>query len=84
MEGWNPSFVALLDFSTLTMMEDISQRFRLVAQELLCNSTLSVVQNGTYTDLRRDSGIGVLPSKAHFHEDPFTHEGAEQGYNGWW
>ena len=64
-------------------MEEISERFGLVAQELLCNSTLSVVQNGTRTDLDILE-LEFYLQKARCHEDPFTHGSAEQEYSGQW
>ncbi|KIK99014.1 hypothetical protein PAXRUDRAFT_823236 [Paxillus rubicundulus Ve08.2h10] len=80
----NPSDItSLLDFSGLTSLEDISSRFEAVAQELLCNSTLSVVRNGTRTDLEILE-LEFYLQKAGCHEDPFTHGSVEQERTGQW
>ncbi|KIJ13363.1 hypothetical protein PAXINDRAFT_181369 [Paxillus involutus ATCC 200175] len=80
----NPSDItSLLDFSGLTTPEDISSRFEAVAQELLCNSTLAVVRNGTRTDLEILE-LEFYLQKAGCHEDPFTHGSVEQERTGQW
>lgn len=73
----------LLDFSTLTTMKEISERFQVVAQELLCSTILSVVRNGTRTDLDILE-LEFYLQKVHCHEDPFTHGSPEQEYSGQW
>lgn len=73
----------LLDFSTLTTAEEISERFEAVAQELLCNTILSVVQNGTCTDLDILE-LEFYLQKSSCHEDPFTHGSVEQERSGQW
>ena len=73
----------LLDFSTLTTAEEISERFEAVAQELLCNTILSVVQNGTCTDLDILE-LEFYLQKSVCHEDPFTHGSVEQERSGQW
>ncbi|KAG8219092.1 hypothetical protein J3R82DRAFT_4852 [Butyriboletus roseoflavus] len=79
----NLGLTALLDFSTLTTAEEISERFEAVAQELLCNTILSVVQNGTCTDLDVLE-LEFYLQKSHCHEDPFTHGSVEQEHSGQW
>ncbi|KAF9226976.1 hypothetical protein BS17DRAFT_697478, partial [Gyrodon lividus] len=73
----------LLDFSGLTSAEDIFSRFEEVAQELLCNSTLSIVRNGTRTDLEILE-LEFYLQKSGCHEDPFTHGSVEQERTGQW
>ncbi|KAH0840361.1 hypothetical protein J3R83DRAFT_1384 [Lanmaoa asiatica] len=73
----------LLDFSTLTTAEEISERFESVARELLCNMVLSVVQNGSCTDLDILE-LEFYLQKSHCHEDPFTHGSVEQEHSGQW
>ncbi|KIJ69698.1 hypothetical protein HYDPIDRAFT_164007 [Hydnomerulius pinastri MD-312] len=74
---------SLLDFSALTSAEDISLRFEAVAHELLCNSTLTVVRNGTRTDLDILE-LEFYLQKSGCHEDPFTHGSVEQECSGQW
>ncbi|KAF9235230.1 hypothetical protein BU15DRAFT_89648 [Melanogaster broomeanus] len=74
---------SLLDFSGLTSAEDISTRFEALAQELLCNSTLSVVRNGIHTDLEILE-LEFYLQKSGCHEDPFTHGSVEQERSGQW
>lgn len=83
LEGLNPGLAPLLDFSALTTMEEISERFEVVAHELLCNTILSVVQNGKRTDLDILE-LEFYLQKVRCHEDPFTHGSAEQDYSGQW
>lgn len=79
----NLGLAPLLDFSTLTTPEEISERFEAVAQELLCNTILSVVQNGTCTDLDILE-LEFYLQKSGCHEDPFTHGSVEQEHSGQW
>jgi hypothetical protein len=73
----------LLDFSTLTTAEEISERFEAVARELLCNTILSVVQNGACADLDILE-LEFYLQKSSCHEDPFTHGSVEQERSGQW
>ena len=77
------SLIPLLDFSTLTSAEEISERFEAVAQELLRNTILSVVHNGTSTDLDILE-LEFYLQKSGCHEDPFTHGSTEQERSGQW
>ncbi|KAG9317912.1 hypothetical protein JVU11DRAFT_2143 [Chiua virens] len=74
---------ALLDFSTLSTAEEISERFKAVAEELLCNTILTVVRNGIRTDLDILE-LEFYLQKLHCHEDPFTHGSVEQERSGQW
>ena len=79
----DPGLAPLLDFSTLTSAEKISGRFAVIAQELLCNTILSVVHNGTRTDLDILE-LEFYLHKLNCHEDPFTHGSVEQERSGQW
>ncbi|KAN0096937.1 hypothetical protein V8E55_001383 [Tylopilus felleus] len=79
----DPGLAPLLDFSTLTSAEKISGRFAVIAQELLCNTILSVVHNGTRTDLDILE-LEFYLHKFNCHEDPFTHGSVEQERSGQW
>ncbi|KAH7887258.1 hypothetical protein F5I97DRAFT_1804462 [Phlebopus sp. FC_14] len=73
----------MLDFSALSSQEDISTRFEAVARELLCNSVLTVVRDGTRTDLEILE-LEFYLQKSRCHEDPFTHGSKEQEWSGQW
>ncbi|KAF8555576.1 hypothetical protein OG21DRAFT_1507589 [Imleria badia] len=79
----NLGLAPLLDFSTLTTAEEISERFGAIAQELLCNTILTVVRNGVRTDLDILE-LEFYLQMSFCHEDPFTHGGAEQERSGRW
>ncbi|KAG6331326.1 hypothetical protein ID866_7764 [Astraeus odoratus] len=73
----------MLDFSSLSSIEQVKEQFDAVARELLCNSVLTVVHN----DVEADYEIVELEfylQKAGCHEDPFTHGSADQERSGQW
>jgi hypothetical protein len=73
----------LLDFTTISALPEISNRFDEIAKALLQEYHIYVSCNGTVTELEiLECEFYLL--KAGMHEDPFTHGSEEQRQSGRW
>ncbi|EIW76512.1 hypothetical protein CONPUDRAFT_158529 [Coniophora puteana RWD-64-598 SS2] len=81
-ENWAEDFYHLLDLSSLSNHEDISDRFEAIAQALLHDFYFCFVADGTENKFELLEAEFYLKSPEH--DDPFTHGSDEQKGAGRW